>query len=240
MEVKSFDELKKMLNRFGCPYPGNQGHFFFRGLPNKNYELIPPLFYPPVSQNPKEKETQILNEFLNATNFGIDKNPNQRVWLNAFYARHWGLKSRLIDWTIDLSVALYFMLQNSGKENAALFVLPKSSLDFINEIPNETYFEFKQTAILHPPFFLDDIAVIGSKNRFIQNGRFLIQDYENAGKCFYKRNSASILKIEIAQDYLKDIYYQCCDIQDYDPLVKLVMNADKDPNYALCEQLNML
>ncbi len=163
MIVKSFDELRNALNTFGCPYPTNQGQFFFRGIPYESFELIPPLFYPPAPKSPKEKEIQILNEFIKQTNFGKDKEYNKRIWLNAFYARNWGLKLRLIDWTIDLSVALFFMLQNAGKENAALFLLPKATIKYLNEFPNISYFDFDQTIVLNPPFYLEDVELMDQK-----------------------------------------------------------------------------
>lgn len=101
-EPKCYNDLLKILESVGCYYP-NSGDFFYRGLPDDKFELLPSLFYPPSTSFPKVKEKKILERFIADTSFGKKLNDDKRVWLNAFYARHWSLKSRMIDWTIDLS-----------------------------------------------------------------------------------------------------------------------------------------
>lgn len=133
------------------------------------------------------------------------------------------------------------MLQKElDNTKAALFVLPKAEIDFITEIPKGSYYDYSAIAMLNPPFNLDDLALTGPKNHFIQNGRFLIQDYNIAGDCFYNRNKNIISKISITQGNLRRIYEEFCEIKDLDPDCPLVVETDSDLLYKFCEELNNL
>ena len=237
-EVISYQDLKKILEGLGCYFP-NHGDFFYRGVPDDKFELLPPLFYPPAPANGRAKEKLVLDQFISKTSFWEDVDPVQRVWRNAFYSRHWGLQSRMIDWTIDLSVALYFMLQKGKSDStAALFILPKYNVHFQTEIPDVSYYDYSETSMLNPSFKLDDQALTASKNRFFQNGRFLIQDYSIAGECFYERNKNIVSKILIPQRNLRRIYEELCDNKGIYPDYPLTVNTDSDGLYKFCEELN--
>lgn len=236
MEIRSYNELKRELQAIGCIAP-NSGQCFYRGLPDENLDLIPSLYYKPFQLSPKAFEKAILNDFKNHSGIITSTTGNTIIWTHAFLARHYGLRLRIMDWTIDISAAINFMQSvHYTNGNAALYILPKyPGLRGGNEIYQESYFDYDKTAMLNPPEFLENIKLIGYKNRFHQSGKFLIQDYDSARNCFYKRNNSRVHKILIPQSILREMYIECCADLDYDPQVPLFI---KDHLTYLSETLN--
>jgi hypothetical protein len=240
MIIKSYHHLRAQLEKLGCQHP-NCGEWFFRGLSNDNFKLIPSLYYSPQPLFPQTFEKKILSKFVNK---GIPKshlnsNPKRNIWVNAFLARHYGLRSRMIDWTIDLSVGLYFMRGgNNFTGNAVLYIMSSGFIGMENSdlFHNHSYFDFNSTLVLNPSFDMADMEIIGSRNRFIQNGKFLIQGYKNAGMDFYESNKNRISKITIPRVHLENIYIECCADFKVNPNISLMI--ENDPNYEFCETLN--
>jgi len=58
--------------------------------------------------------------------------PLQNIWEYAFLAQHHGLFTRLMDWSMNPMVALYFALEKPTKDDSAVYVSAgKESLDFV-------------------------------------------------------------------------------------------------------------
>lgn len=93
---------------------------FYRGHSKDEYKLSPGLFR--YSKSIKELiniEKQLLDSFNAEVRFGNiiiqksflkDKYPLSETWVKMFQAQHLGLKTRLLDWTIDLKWHYYLLL----------------------------------------------------------------------------------------------------------------------------------
>ena len=231
MEIKTYSEL---LAAIGTEYP-NSG-LYYRGLSDSTNKLIPSLYFKQLKSTPKETEIKFLIDFINESDIKSINNVHHSVWIKAFLGRHNGLRLRIMDWTTNISVALNFMI-NESKDKAALYVMANyEDLIVDDSVYNESYFDCLQTAMLNPAFYSEYSQLRAYKNRFIQNGKFLIQNYEDARNCYYERNKRDINKIEISQKYFTEIYGECCKSFDYESKLPIYFKDSKLT--PLCEKIN--
>jgi hypothetical protein len=73
---------------------------------------------------------------------------NSTSWINIFLMQHYGLPTRLLDWTETFSVALYFAVKNASKE-AAIWILDPFALNATT---------INRPSILHPTELAHDYA----------------------------------------------------------------------------------
>ncbi|WP_257326239.1 FRG domain-containing protein [Pseudoalteromonas rhizosphaerae] len=103
--IESFEHFHKLFS--GWP---SQTRYYFRGVSKSYYELIPSLgrsndvtgYY---------DEQRMLREFKSQAQAYINKIPNND-WEWLALAQHHGLPTRLLDWTTNPLVALYFAVKD--------------------------------------------------------------------------------------------------------------------------------
>lgn len=204
--------------------------FWFRGLKSKNYNLVPTIARSPYTTN---DETIFLSKFkskaipyLKESHY-LDSNPSYWGWL--FLMQHYGVPTRLMDWSKDPLVALIFALYDlSGADDKepAVWVLNPVRLnkafrfyDFYNEgyIPNA---EEKVVYEVFGPdskcFNLKPCAVYGPMNssRIIaQKGVFTI---------FPKRDD--IIGMNELPDYREYLFKIIIDKNSREEMIKELMN----------------
>lgn len=99
-----------------------QGTYWYRGHSDKKYELLPSLFRPINKiRNAFYDEATLIEEM-------VRRFPNIRSEHNSTlelltYAQHYGLPTRLLDWSENLLVALYFCCKDKLKTDGALYIL---------------------------------------------------------------------------------------------------------------------
>lgn len=104
--------------------------FWFRGHSKNSFELIPSaLRHKEIKQ--RDIALKLIADFRRYAEFKIKRIPDQNdklQWLQL--AQHYGLGTRLLDWTENAAAALYFACQDS-KENGAVYILNPIDLNMV-------------------------------------------------------------------------------------------------------------
>ncbi len=115
--------------------PGASGAIWFRGQADWHWELIPslgrPENWPPRIRNLQSQPDKLRQELLDheavlLQRFRRDAVPfvERRIlsmWEAIILGQHYGLCTRLLDWTSDVFVALFFAAEEHRDEDAAVF-----------------------------------------------------------------------------------------------------------------------
>lgn len=107
--------------------------FLYRGLADKTYHLLPGIFRKHIALDKEleivndkyltwANETEILRAFIHeaSAHLSIPSN-NLSQWLE--YAQHYGVPTRLLDWSKNPLVALYFCCKDQGERDGAVWLL---------------------------------------------------------------------------------------------------------------------
>lgn len=100
-------EFRKLVSDLGC-------HCLFRGHSSADFDIIPSVGRPHSKYQPDSRvEEDLLAQFkIRALPFLRSKPSNDLEWL--VIGRHYGLRTRLLDWSQNPFVALYFALECSS------------------------------------------------------------------------------------------------------------------------------
>ena len=113
--LTSIEELISNLRRDLAAYDGPA---WFRGHGSATWRLEPKLLRPPAN----ESETHLVNRFKQHASLLLSNRPTGEFdWL--FLMQHHGLSTRLLDWSENPLVGLYFAVERELAEDAILWVL---------------------------------------------------------------------------------------------------------------------
>lgn len=99
-----------------------RGRWVFRGHSDKNYSLIPSVGRVPCPANHRIKyESSLFNMFRREAREHVESLPSEWEWLAL--ARHHGLPTRLLDWSNNPLIALYFAVEHHNSRDGELLAL---------------------------------------------------------------------------------------------------------------------
>jgi hypothetical protein len=99
---------------------------WFRGVGDTDYQLIPSLYRHPEYKSKEELlelEKKIIIRFQERA-IPYLNSPLTRNWEYIFLMQHYGVPTRLLDWTENPLFALFFALTSAKKENTGNYSKP--------------------------------------------------------------------------------------------------------------------
>jgi hypothetical protein len=127
-KVKTLTEVTAAVEKITAEWnaEASTANPWFRGQANANWRLIPGLYREGINSS---YEREIVRDFRLHSHLLIQHTPqNYFEWL--FLMQHYGMPTRLIDWSESYLAALYFAIANRGSTtNGAVWVLDPWSLN---------------------------------------------------------------------------------------------------------------
>ncbi len=124
--LDSMDAVKNMIfeQQYDPQIQRMRGSFFYRGLPDANYDLVTSL-YRNCKDRCRELEAPLLENFIKYASIE-DPAISDSIWEAMIVGQHHGLPTRLLDWTPSTLVALHFAnteenLDKLGKRDCAVW-----------------------------------------------------------------------------------------------------------------------
>lgn len=115
--ITTLDELLPLLTEqdYRSDLNRNRSSYLYRGMPDSSFKMVTSL-----SRNckhlQKELEPAILENFAKYAVIG-DPTIEESVWKQMILGQHYGLPTRLLDWTHSALVGLHFAVTEENMEN---------------------------------------------------------------------------------------------------------------------------
>lgn len=143
------DSLTQYLDSLTC----SDGKFIYRGQPNVDYKLVPKIGRIPLFKNNPSIEKDMFLEFKRSYCSYYDKKLAQDMEI-LMLAQHYGLPTRLLDWTTDPLVALYFACCKEPKSDGIVYIKSLVKENRYEDITvNENPFDYHNNLIIMPDTF---------------------------------------------------------------------------------------
>jgi len=159
---------------------------WYRGHAQESYQLLPSLLRHPRGL---EKERDLFNEYERSAAFIQGEGKSE--WQMLHDMQHYGIPTRLLDWTEVLGIAIAFALYDSGDDNldSAIFLLNPIALNTLSGVSgirrpeNDPNFGYKSIYWEGRPFYPNfPIAIDGALHNSrlrSQNGTFTVHGLDS-------------------------------------------------------------
>lgn len=187
----------------------------FRGQSSVDYRLIPSigrLYRPDRESSLLQFEKEIFDDFKRKYSLFTDVRPrNDMEFL--FLAQHYGLPTRLLDWTFNPAIALYFACISSKEKDGVVFhYVPRSYKHF--DPSRDDVFSFPHMTNLRPVF--TDVRYKNQNGLFFLYPRPWEENLEDIYEKFIIRASAKspilakLEKIGITRTFIMPLLDSLC------------------------------
>jgi hypothetical protein len=187
-DIKSFKEYLEIIDELT---DAKHEILLFRGQ-SDNSPLLPSIARKDPKKDTTNIEKEMLQELRRRTQLTI-KTPLSDSWELLIYAQHFGMKTRLLDWTSNPLTALWFACSNEYKltTDSYVYIFTADSSFLINVKSKETPFATSKTRILRPS--------LNNERIIAQAGWFTAHKYSKSAKCFVKLETNTDLRDKLIQ-----------------------------------------
>lgn len=165
---------------------GNPDLVWFRGQAKESYDLLPSLMR---HKEGLAKEQILFNEYERSASYLQGRDKTEWEMLNDM--QHYGIPTRLLDWTEVLGIAIAFSLFDGQDDtyDSAIYVLDPVALNKLSGVvgvkraPNEKEFGYKSVywegRPFHPNYPIAIDSSLHNERMRAQNGSFTVQGMDN-------------------------------------------------------------
>jgi hypothetical protein len=184
-----------------CERDGNNSELLFRGQ-QQDKQLLPKLARLNLNGEIKSIEVLMLDEFKRSSLPLIEFEPKDN-WDWLALAQHHGLPTRLLDWTYNALVALWFVVENSPEKNerGVVWILKTEPSDFRDTEQDTNPLNNKVTKIFR--------SRVMSRRISAQSGVFTVHRISDKGKVVQFESNATfrekLIKINIPAESFASI-----------------------------------
>lgn len=93
---------------------------WYRGQ-SQNWPLVPGILRPPHSSDKIGAESGILNDFKRLASAQMSRPLSSKEWY--YLAQHHGLPTRLLDWTANPRIALWFAIEKNDDQDGFIYII---------------------------------------------------------------------------------------------------------------------
>ena len=192
--IEHVSDWIKHVERINSHFLRNQ-QFYFRGESKLEYKLLPSLYRKTKGLEgeklylSRSSETKIIREFMTEAAAFVNSISVDDTFTWIEYAQHFGVPTRLMDWTSNPLIALYFACASNQSVDGRVYILNSLGYRLLTNLDNRNGLEdkiIKEEAIkmicgdkktfpfpsLFKPYYLD-------RRMLVQSSQFMVWGYKD-------------------------------------------------------------